>query len=130
MPYRTTPIALSLITALMMSACNGGDDAATTAGSDESATTFDDVTTTEVVATTEPAPTTGDITTTEPSPTTTSTATTTTVLARPDVLSLELVSCERFGIQTLVDPVIARQYLADGQEPLIVQDRVRSPCKH
>jgi hypothetical protein len=114
MSYRTTAIALSLITALAMSACNGGDEAATTGSSD--------VTTTEVAATTEPAPTTDDVTTTEPPPTT-STATTTTVLARADVLALELVGCERFGIGTLVDPVVARGYLPAGQEPLIVQDR-------
>ena len=100
-----------------MSACNGGGEGATTVPGDESATEI--VTTTGPAPTTEPAPATDDVTTTEPPPITTNLATTTTLLVRADVL--ELVGCERIGIGTLVDPVMARGCLPDS-EPLIVQD--------
>jgi hypothetical protein len=121
MANRATAVVVCLISALATSACNDGDEGATTVPGDGSATEI--VTTTGPAPTTEPAPTTDDVTTTEPPPITTSTSTTTTVPVRADVLALELVGCERFGIGTLVDPVMARGYLPDGQEPLIVQDR-------
>ena len=120
MANRMMAVVPFLITALAMSACNGGGEGATTVPGDGSATEI--VTTTGPAPTTEPAPTTDDVTTTEPPPITTSTSTTTTLLVRADVLALELVGCERFGIGTLVDPVMARGYLPDGQEPLLVQD--------
>lgn len=114
MVFRTTAVALSLITALGVVACGGDDDAASPG--------TDDRPTTDVVVTTEPEPSTEVVTTT--TTTSTTTPTTTTTPERDEMLALELVDCERFGIGTLVDPTAARRFVPDNHELVSVQDRV------
>jgi hypothetical protein len=69
--------------------------------------------------TTEPTPATTVVQTTEPTP---STEPTTTVLARADVLNLDLVGCDRFGIGSLADSEVARSYVPDSYELWLLEE--------
>jgi hypothetical protein len=82
--------------------CSSRDDA----GNAEEPTSEPE-TATQVVETTEPTP------ATEPA---------TTVLARANVLDLELVGCDRFGIGSLADSEVARSYVPDNYELWLLEE--------
>lgn len=100
--------------------CSSGDDAGNAEEpTSEPATgtqvveTTEPTPATEVVQTTEPTPATEVVQTTEPTP---ATEPTTTVLARANVLDLELIGCDRFGIGSSGDSEVARSYVPDNYE--------------